>query len=183
MVPVLASPALARHHAHNPPPHSRQHRHHHEQAPSLSRHGVSGGLATVRSAAGPITVAVGAAARFVSLIGDLVHHGYRGYVHCFDGHGHVPGSLHHSGNACDFAQTGRNRTTARIMYHARAIIAAHGLRDGCSFRDCGHVDTGLPLGRRAYAYASRRRHVPRYAGYLDGGFGYQPPWRYASAWW
>jgi hypothetical protein len=153
-------------------------------SPATARVHHGGGLETVRTAAGPITVAADAAPRFVSLIGDLVRHGYRGWVHCFDAHGHMPHSLHHSGRACDFAQRGRNRTT-RIMYHAHAIIAAHGLRDGCSFRDCGHVDTGQPTGRRALAYA-RHRHRNRYAGYLDGGYGYEPQWRYAAAqpaWW
>jgi hypothetical protein len=31
------------------------------------------------------------------------------------------------------------------MYRARAIIARHGFRDGCSFNDCGHVDDGQPV--------------------------------------
>lgn len=103
----------------------------------------SGGTVTVRSAAGPIRVARDAAPRFLSLIADLVAHGFRGHITCA-ANGHMPHSLHHSGRACDFAQLARNKVAAgaRVMYHAHSIIARHNLRDGCSFHDCGHVDTG-----------------------------------------
>jgi hypothetical protein len=81
-------------------------------------------------------------------------HGFRGSVICA-ATGHMPGSLHHTGHACDFAQTRRNRTVS-LMYHAGAMIAAHGLRDGCTFGDCGHVDTGTPIrtARREAVVAS-----------------------------
>jgi hypothetical protein len=39
------------------------------------------------------------------------------------------------------------------MYHARAVIARHGFRDGCSFNDCGHVDDG-----QSVRHAQRRWH-------------------------
>lgn len=41
--------------------------------------------------------------------------------------------------ACDIDQTGWNKT-AGPMYRAKALAAKWGLRDGCTFRDCGHVD-------------------------------------------
>jgi Lytic transglycolase len=112
------------------------------------------GTITVQSAAGPITVAADSASKFTGLIADLVAHGFRGSVICA-ATGHVPHSLHHTGHACDFAQRGRNRTVP-LMYHAGAMIAAHGLRDGCSFADCGHVDTGRPIrtARREAVVAS-----------------------------
>ena len=81
----------------------------------------------------------------------------------------MPNSLHHTGHACDFAQTARNRTVA-LMYHVSDIIAAHGLRDGCSFGDCGHVDTGTPLEGHRFAAASSRRQTVRVA-YQDRGSG------------
>jgi hypothetical protein len=76
----------------------------------------------------------------------------------------MPGSLHHSGEACDFAQLRRNVVApgAGVMYHASDIIAAHGLRDGCSFHDCGHVDDGRMLNARAQ-FIPEARHVRHYA--------------------
>jgi hypothetical protein len=124
----------------------------------------SSGVVTVSTAAGPITVASDAADKFVNLTNDLVAHGFHGSVNCLAS-GHMPGSLHHTGHACDFAQTARNRTVS-LMYHAQAIIAAHGLRDGCSFGDCGHVDTGAPLEGRRFA-ASSTRHQAERIGYRD----------------
>lgn len=112
-------------------------------------------------------MAADAAPRFVSLIADLVAHGFHGYVNCAAS-GHMPRSLHHSGRACDFAQLARNHVAAGagIMYHAHDIIARHGLRDGCSFHDCGHVDTGTPIPvgyrhherRYLYAHLHERQH-------------------------
>jgi hypothetical protein len=123
-------------------------------------------LVTVQTAAGiPITVSSEIAGRMQALIADLVSAGYRPrHIGCYAGHGHIPGSRHHSGNACDFDQTGWNRTSG-FMYHAGAIIARHGLRDGCTFRgrrDCGHVDDGISSGRHyrhvRYARTHHRRH-------------------------
>jgi hypothetical protein len=118
------------------------------------------------TAAGNITVAAGAAAKFKKLIAALVAKGFRGDVGCYAGSGHIAHSLHHTGNACDFAQTEKNRTVA-IMYHSGALIRSFGLRDGCSFGDCGHVDTGTAFADRGqhsvrHRYArSERRHVRR----------------------
>jgi len=126
------------------------------------------GVVTVGTAAGPITVASDAADKFVSLVNDLVAHGFHGSVTCAAS-GHMPNSLHHTGHACDFAQTARNRTVG-VMYHVGNIIAAHGLRDGCSFGDCGHVDTGAPLEGRRFAAASSRRQAERVA-YQDRAGG------------
>jgi hypothetical protein len=130
-------------------------RHYPAQAESRQGSGYHpAGTVTVGTAAGPITVASDAADKFVSLTNDLVAHGFHGSVSCA-ATGHMPNSLHHTGHACDFAQTARNRTVG-VMYHAAAIIAAHGLRDGCSFGDCGHVDTGTPPAGHRFAAASSR---------------------------
>lgn len=59
-------------------------------------------------------------------------------VGCFSGHGHVRGSNHYIGAACDI-QTGWNRTIP-AMYHAGKWIRQAGLYDGCDFGDCGHVE-------------------------------------------
>jgi hypothetical protein len=129
------------------------------------RHHAGGGVVTVQTAAGPITVASGIADQMRALIADLVAHGYRGHVTCLAS-GHMPHSLHHTGEACDFAQLSRNRVAAGagIMYHAHAIIAAHGLRDGCSFHDCGHVDSGrMSFHARAQYIPGGMAHIRRYA--------------------
>jgi hypothetical protein len=96
-----------------------------------------------------------------------VAHGFHGSVSCFASGGHMRGSLHYTGHACDFAQTARNRTVG-LMYHVGDIIAAHGLRDGCSFGDCGHVDTGAPIEGHRFAAASSRHQAVRVA-YQDRG--------------
>lgn len=115
-------------------------------------------LVSVHTAAGPITVNAGHASQFIGAIADLVAAGFRGHVNCFARGGHVHHSLHYTGEACDFAQLGRNVVApgARIMYHAHAILARWGLRDGCSFHDCGHADTG-----RVFAATTRRRYAER----------------------
>jgi hypothetical protein len=104
-----------------------------------------GGIVTIATAAGPITVAAHLANRFQALIADFVAAGYKPRaIGCYAHGGHVPNSRHYSGAACDFDQRGWGLTTS-FMYRARAIIAKHGFRDGCSFNDCGHVDDGQPL--------------------------------------
>lgn len=124
-----------------------------------------GGVVTIQTAANPITVSASIAGSMRSLISDLVAHGYHGHVTCLAS-GHMPHSLHHSGEACDFAQLSRNRVAAGagIMYRARSIIAAHGLRDGCSFHDCGHVDDGrMNFRARAQYIPGGVRHIRHYA--------------------
>ncbi|MFT4080698.1 hypothetical protein [Rhodomicrobium lacus] len=148
IVMLFAIPANATH----------RHRHHAKQLgtseASLGR-GSSGGLVTITTAAGPIRVAAHLAGRFQALIADFVAHGYKPRsVHCHAHGGHVPNSRHYSGAACDFDQRGWGLTTS-FMYQARAIIAKHGFRDGCSFNDCGHVDDG-----GAVRYAARKQYRP-----------------------
>jgi len=123
------------------------------------------GTVTVPSAAGPITVAAEVAERFTGFIADVVARGFRGQVHCLAHGGHIRNSNHYWGGACDFAQRGWG-LTVRPMYAVRDLAAKWGLRDGCSFRDCGHID----VPRQAYAGAGRivshhrmGRHVRRYA--------------------
>jgi hypothetical protein len=117
-------------------------------------------LVTVSTAAHiMITVAPAVAERFVGLIRDLVAAGYNPKnITCYAAHGHIPNSLHHTGEACDIDQSGWNRTSG-FMYHAHSIIVANGLRDGCDFhsrKDCGHVDTGRSV-------ASHTQHHRYYA--------------------
>ena len=145
-------------------------------------------LVTVRTAAGPITIASDVAHKFTALIDDLVAHGFHGRVHCFAAHGHVKHSLHHTGRACDFAQTGWNRTV-RPMYSSTALIQAHGLRDGCTFRhprkDCGHVDAGLSRTPRTafashtvtklWAYGQRHKVVAHIERHVAASSGWWQP--------
>ena len=124
---------------------------HHNGGAQVS-HG--GGMVTVPTAAGSITVASHLANRFQALIADFVAAGYKPRrIGCLAHGGHVPNSRHYAGAACDFDQRGWGLTTS-FMYRARAIIAKHGFRDGCSFNDCGHVDDGLSV-----RHAHRSRHA------------------------
>lgn len=107
-----------------------------------------GGLVTVPTAADiPITVAKNLAAQFQGFIKDLVDEGYiPKHIGCWAPVGtHVQHSNHYHGGACDFDQTGRNKT-ARKMYHLKDLAAKWGFRDGCSFGDCGHIDDGRNVG-------------------------------------
>ena len=126
-----------------------------------------GGLIHVPTAAGiTITVASSVAGKFQALIAAFVRAGYHPrHIGCYAARGHIPNSLHHSGEACDFDQTTWNRT-AGFMYHAHALIVAAGLRDGCDFRhprrDCGHVDDGRSIGyARHYRRHEWRSHYAR----------------------
>jgi hypothetical protein len=155
--------------------HARRHHHryyhfarssHRSRGEHVDYQHVGFSLVTVNSAAGSITVNAAHATQFVGAIADLVAAGFRGPVHCYASGGHVRHSLHYTGEACDFAQLGRNRVAsgARIMYHAHAILARWGLRDGCTFHDCGHADTGrtfAALERRRYAETPRRRYAEK----------------------
>lgn len=155
--------------------HARRHYHryhhfvrssHRSRSADVDYQHVGFSLVTVHSAAGSITVNAAHASQFVGAIADLVAAGFRGPVHCYARSGHVRHSLHYTGEACDFAQTGRNRVAAGagIMFHAHAILARWGLRDGCTFHDCGHADTGrtyAALTRTHYADTRRRREVDK----------------------
>jgi hypothetical protein len=82
----------------------------------------------------------------------------------------VKRSRHYSGNACDFDQTGWNRT-ARVMYRVGDLAAKWGLRNGCSFGDCGHVDVPADQAEKVpdniYAATARWRQV--HAGLYAAG--------------
>jgi tetratricopeptide (TPR) repeat protein len=148
---VFSIPAQARHHHHQS----------NHKVRAVAPHSGSG-LVTVRTAVGAITVARHLAQRFQALIADLVAHGYRPRsVGCYASSGHVKNSRHYHGAACDIDQTGWGMT-APFMYHATAIIRKHGFRDGCDFRDCGHIDDGLSL-----RYASFPMLGPVYDCYQD----------------
>ena len=114
------------------------------------------GLVTVATAAGiDITLSEKMAPKMQAFIADLMEIGYKPkQIHCFARRGHVRGSRHYSGNACDFDQRGWGKT-AKMMYHVSVLAKLHDLRDGGSFRDWGHIDDGLPLSRPRYARHSR----------------------------
>ena len=80
------------------------------------------------------------APKMQAFIADLMEIGYKPkQIHCFARRGHVHGSRHYSGNACDFDQRGWGKT-AKMMYHVSVLAKLHGLRDGGSFRDWGHIE-------------------------------------------
>lgn len=150
------------------PADAKHHRHHKRH---VARHTTGlphGSLVTVPTAAGiRITVAASVAPRFQGFISDIVAAGYRPrHIGCYASGGHVPNSRHYAGAACDFDQSGWGRT-ASFMYHVRAIASAHGLRDGCSFRDCGHIDDGLNLHRWALRGAYGRGRSRQVRSFLD----------------
>ena len=127
-----------------------------------NRHSPSGGLITISTAAGSVTVAPSFAPKIQAFISDVVARGFRGRVHCYASGGHVRGSLHYRGEACDFAQRGWGKTVAP-MYHVADLAARHGLRDGCTFRDCGHIDSGARLARSHVRTRYAGAAVPQYA--------------------
>lgn len=167
----LSAPAFAKHKHH--PFHrsaagaSYSHHHHRQAGGRYAGSGlyVCSGCVVRETKAGRVAVSSANAERIVETINALYDAGFRGSVHCAARPGtHVAGSLHYSGNACDMAQTGWGKTVA-MMYHARSIISDHGMRDGCSFRDCGHIDMGFALARRHYhvRYARAHHHNKHYA--------------------
>jgi hypothetical protein len=86
------------------------------------------------------------AAQFKGFVDDYesMYGPIRGHLGCYSRWGHVRMSQHHVGNACDFGQYGWNRTVNSPMYRIGWLARKWGLRDGCSFRDCGHIDAGGP---------------------------------------
>jgi hypothetical protein len=106
------------------------------------------GYCRVDTAAGPITIACDLSAKMQGFIADVVARGFKGPVHCLSyAKTHVPNSLHFRARACDFAQHGWGRTH-RVMYRVADLTAKWGLRNGCTFGDCGHVDDGPAVTRR-----------------------------------
>lgn len=131
---------IVRHHPHGTP----AYRHH------ASTAAPTGGIVTVDTAAGiPIKVAANLVSKFQGFISDLIARGYTPkHIGCWAPVGtHVANSNHYHGGACDFDQTGWDRT-ASAMYHVGDLAKKWGLRDGCSFRrpDCGHIDDGWNIG-------------------------------------
>lgn len=110
-------------------------------------------LVTLETAFNPITVDRDFGARVVPLLAELHALGVRAYVKCFAAQRgpHVKHSLHLWGGACDVLpivakRKGRNRMPTPALMFTRqvaAAIARAGLRNGCTFRDCGHIDAGL----------------------------------------
>jgi hypothetical protein len=137
-------------HVHQRAHHRRVARHHRrDRAPVLDANGNRAGLVTVATAAGiEITVAASIASKMQGFIRDMVARGYHPHkIHCYNlSRSHVPGSLHFRGEACDFDQRGWGLTSS-AMYHVADLARVHGLRDGCSFHDCGHIDSGQMLAR------------------------------------
>ena len=89
-----------------------------------------------------ITVHPAYANKFQKFFALLKERGYRVPAHmtkCWAPHGtHVAGSNHYIGAACDI-QTGWNRGP-EFVYHMDDIVKKAGLYNGCTFRDCGHVE-------------------------------------------
>jgi len=109
-------------------------------------------LVTVQTAYGfNITVHPGYASKFLKFFALLKEHGYKvpaNITRCWAPRGtHVAGSNHYIGAACDI-QTGWNRGP-EFVYHMGDIVKQAGLYNGCSFRDCGHVEAVRGLHNRA----------------------------------
>lgn len=123
-----------------------------------SLNGAPRGLVAVATAAGiTITVAPAFANKILPFIAALAARGYKPRkIHCYASSNHVPNSLHYTGHACDFDQTGWGKT-ARPMYHVGALVLQYGLRDGAEFRDWGHIDDGPHLMGRSLAERRKQR--------------------------
>lgn len=98
-----------------------------------------------------ITVHPAYASKFLKLFVLLKDRGYKvpgNITKCWTPRGtRVAGSNHYIGAACDI-QTGWNRGPA-FVYHVSDIIKQAGLYDGCSFRDCGHIEAVRGIHNRA----------------------------------
>jgi len=109
-------------------------------------------MVTVQTAFGfNITVHPAYASKFQKFFALLKEHGYKvpaNITKCWAPHGtHVAGSNHYIGAACDI-QTGWNRGP-EFVYHMNDIVMQAGLFNGCSFRDCGHVEAVRGTHNRA----------------------------------
>lgn len=119
----------------------------------------AGEIVTMQSAVGPIEVAPDFGARILPVIAELKVAGFSGIAKCYARRRgpHVKHSAHLDGHACDLLPRDgvgarhRNRMpTQAIMFTATAagIISRAGLRNGCAFRDCGHIDDRAGVARR-----------------------------------
>jgi hypothetical protein len=109
-------------------------------------------MVTVQTAYGfNITVHPAYASKFQKFFALLKERGYKvpaNITKCWAPHGtHVPGSNHYIGAACDI-QTGWNRGP-EFVYHMNDIVQQAGLYNGCTFRDCGHVEAVRGTHNRA----------------------------------
>jgi len=107
---------------------------------------------TVPTAAGiDIVVAPSFAGPIAGFIADLKARGVQPrQIHCLAGGGHRPGSLHYRGEACDFDFYAKCMgCSARWTRHVADLASKWGLRNGCSFGDCGHIDSGRIRSARA----------------------------------
>jgi hypothetical protein len=109
-------------------------------------------MVTVQTAYGfNITVHPAYAGKFQKFFALLKEHGYKvpaNITKCWAPHGtHVAGSNHYIGAACDI-QTGWNRGP-EFVYHMNDIVIQAGLYNGCTFRDCGHVEAVRGTHNRA----------------------------------
>ena len=130
-------------HRHEQPIHSNAHaRREKNHAPYTARNPV-GPIVAVETAANiTIRVADSLATQFKGFIKDLVEDGYTPKrINCFASSGHVTFSRHYVGAACDFDQRCWGCTVPQ-MHRVSALTKKWGLRDGCSFGDCGHIDDG-----------------------------------------
>ena len=109
-------------------------------------------MVTVQTAYGfNITVHPAYASKFQKFFALLKEHGYKvpaNITKCWAPHGtHVAGSNHYIGAACDI-QTGWN-CGPEFVYHMNGIVEQAGLYNGCTFRDCGHVEAVRGTHNRA----------------------------------
>lgn len=156
---ALSVPAAARHHHHRWHPHR-----HHARFVHRVVGAIGAGLIRVKLESGQVIIVAAAyAERFVGFLNALYRReGRLPPIGCYAPRGHMRGSLHHWGGACDVGQRARNVAWAP-MYHVSSLAAEFGLTDGCGWRhpDCGHVDVSGVVGGRAFAQVSRH-HGPRH---------------------
>ena len=123
---------------------------------------------TVATAAGiDITVSKKMASKMQAFIDDLMEIGYKPkQIHCFARGGHVRGSRHYSGNACDFDQRGWGKT-AKMMYHVSVLAKLHGCAmaarsaTGATSRWFAAVASALRTSQRhTVTLAARRERYP-----------------------
>lgn len=103
-----------------------------------AEHPIRSGLVTVQTAANiAITCSPEFAAKAQALLATAVAQGIRfSRITCFSRAGtHVSGSNHHTGDAMD--------THPSIPAH---VVREAGLRSGCDFSDCQHIDNARNVG-------------------------------------
>jgi hypothetical protein len=159
MSTVASSAEAAKHRYHHP-------RHHHVASVEDANGNLSRGLVTVPTAAGiSITCSPGFASEASSLIATAVAHGIKFHrITCYSQAGtHVRGSNHRTGNAFD--------SHPSIPAY---LVRQAGLRSGCDFHDCPHVDNARNSGGVAFwnsvkhrHYAALRHHRRNYSRYAS----------------